>query len=55
MKYVSEENLRNWFKEMEKKYPNCPMCEHLKSVEMSMFDKIWKRDNLIFEEKEEGR
>lgn len=52
MKYVSEENLRNWFKRMEDRYSNCPMNESLKSVEMSMFDKFWNSDNLEFEEKE---
>lgn len=54
MKYVSEENLKNWFKEMKKKYTNCPFCEHLESVEMSMFgNSLWESDKLDFEEKEE--
>ena len=53
MKYVSEENLRNWFKEMEKKYPNCPLCEQMKTVEDLMFDKFWEHVNLTFEETEE--
>ena len=54
MKYVSEENLKNWFKEMKKKYTNCPFCEHLESVEMSMFgDYFRESDKLNFEEKEE--
>lgn len=52
MKYVSEENLRNWFKRMEDRYTNCPMNESLKSVEMSMFGKFWNSDKLEFEEKE---
>ena len=54
MKYVSEENLRNWFEEMKKKYTNCPFREHLESVEMSMFgNSLWESDKLNFEEKEE--
>lgn len=55
MRYVSEENLRNWFKEMEKKYPNSSLCEQVKTVENLMFDKFWKGwgDNLEFKEMKE--
>lgn len=53
MKYVSEKELKNWFERMEKKYPNCPLCEQMKTVEDLMFDKFWKSDNLVFEEREE--
>lgn len=55
MKYVSEENLKEWFKMIKKKYPNSALCEQAKSIEFLMFDKFWKDwgDNLEFEEMKE--
>lgn len=52
MKYVSEEKLKNWFKEMKDKYPGGMEYEAFYFVETSMFGKFWGDDKLTFEEDE---
>lgn len=37
MKYTEEE-IKMYFDTMMKKYPNCPMTEHLKMVKFMMFN-----------------
>ena len=52
MKYVTEKELREWFKTMKEKYPHSATYEHIKSVENLMFSEFRKEwgDNLRFEE-----
>lgn len=52
MKYVTEEKLRNWFKEMKDKYSDNMEYEAYYFVEASMFGKFWEDDKLTFEEDE---
>lgn len=40
MKYVTEKELREWFKAMKEKYPHSATCEHIKSVENLMFNEF---------------
>lgn len=54
MKYVTEKDLRDWFKEMEHKYCNAPAFNNLRYVENAMFDTVvspW--ENLTFRETED--
>ena len=55
MKYVTEKDLRDWFKMMKDKYSGGQANEHLKFVENQMFDAFWKDfgNNLVFKEVEE--
>lgn len=46
MKVYTEEQLKKWFKLMKIKYANSNSYEHLKSVEMKMFDNFCSTDNL---------
>lgn len=41
MKTYTENEIKEWFEEMEKRYPNSNMLEHLKAVEFMMFNKSW--------------
>ena len=53
MKYVTEKDLRDWFKKMKHEYRNTPAFDELKYVENKMFDtylEAW--DNLVFRETE---
>ena len=40
----TEQELKNWFEEMKKKYPHSMAEEHLRFVEMNMFDH-WNEEN----------
>lgn len=45
-KTYTEEELKQWFQAMMKRYENCPTGFHLKSVYDSMFDDFWRSENL---------
>ena len=57
MKYITEKELKEWFKTMKKKYPHSALCEQLKTFEDLMFSEFWKEwgDNLKFKEMKEER
>jgi len=40
----TEQELKNWFEEMKKKYPHSMAEEHFRFVEMNMFDH-WNEEN----------
>lgn len=52
MKYVTEKELKEWFKTMKEKYPRSAAHEYIKFVESIMFDEFYKdwNDNLTFKE-----
>lgn len=45
MTYTDKE-VKKWFEEMKKKYPNSNLYKHLVSIESFMFDDFHKKDNL---------
>ena len=45
MTYTDKE-IKKWFEEMKKKYPNSNLYYHLASIEFLMFDNFHKKDNL---------
>lgn len=45
MTYTDKE-VKKWFEEMKKKYPNSNLYNHLVSIESFMFDDFHKKDNL---------
>lgn len=45
-KTYTEQEIKDWFNSMMKKYPNCPMGQHLRQVYDEMFDPFWERNNL---------
>jgi hypothetical protein len=50
-KYITEEELREWFRKMKEEYKNSPFNWSLQSVERSMFgESIHKSDRIIFHE-----
>lgn len=42
----TEQEIKNWFEIMKKKYPHSLMEEHLSMVQMAMFDSLCQTDNL---------
>ncbi len=46
MTYYTEKEIKEWFKIMKEKYTNCPFQQNLQSVEDTMFDEFWEKDNL---------
>lgn len=42
----TEQELKNWFKEMKKKYPHSMAEEHFSFVERNMFDHWHEENNL---------
>ena len=46
MNTYSEEEIKAWFDEKIKKYSNTPAKFHFEFVKDSMFDEMWKNDNL---------
>lgn len=50
-RYITEEELREWFHEMKEKYQNCNFNWSLQSVERSMFgESVQEFDKIIFHE-----
>ena len=45
IKYTEQE-IKNWFEIMKKKYPHSLMEEHLSMVQMEMFDSFCEENNL---------
>jgi len=41
MKTYTEEEIKKWFEEMKKRYPNSNMFQHLESIEFMMFNKSY--------------
>lgn len=42
----TEQEIKDWFNLMMKKYKNSPMEEHMRSVCNRMFNEFWKSDNI---------
>lgn len=49
----TEQELKNWFEEMKKKYPNSMAEEHFRFVEMHMFDP-WNEENNLKKVQKKG-
>lgn len=45
-KTYTEQEIKDWFTYMIKKYHNCPTSQHLQSVYDEMFNPFWERNNL---------
>jgi hypothetical protein len=41
MKTYTEDEIKEWFDKMKKKYPNCSTLNHLEMVEFMMFNKTF--------------
>ena len=54
MKTYTENEIKEWFSEMKKKYPNSGILEHLKAVEFMMFDKTYDDINCLEKIKDKG-
>ena len=52
MKTYTENEIKEWFNEMKKKYPNSGTLEHLKAVEYMMFNKIFDDEDCLKKIKE---
>lgn len=46
MKTYTENEIKEWFNEMKKKYPDSGTLNHLEAVEFMMFDKFFDTDCL---------
>ena len=54
MQTYTENEIKEWFNEMKKKYPNSNTLEHLKAVEFMMFDKTFGDRNCLEKIKDKG-
>ena len=54
MKTYTEDEIKEWFNEMKKKYPNSGTLEHLEAVEYMMFNKIFDDEDCLKKMKEKG-
>lgn len=45
-KIYTEQEIKDWFTNMIKKYKNCPFGEYLRMVYDNMFDPFWGKNNL---------
>lgn len=54
MKTYTENEIKGWFNEMKKKYPNSGTLKHLEAVEFMMFDKTYDDINCLEKIKDKG-
>lgn len=47
MKIYTENEIKAWFNEMKKKYPNSGTFKHLEAVEYMMFNKAFDNKNCL--------
>ncbi len=47
MKTYTENEIKEWFNEMKKRYPNSNIFKHLESVEYMMFDKTFNTKDCL--------
>lgn len=50
----TEEEIKEWFNEMKKKYPNGNLFQHLEAVEYMMFNKTFDDRDCLEKIKEKG-
>lgn len=54
MKTYTENEIKEWFNKMKKKYPNSGTLKHLEAVEYMMFNKVFDDENCLEKIKERG-
>ena len=54
MTTYTENEIKEWFNEMKKKYPNSGILQHLEAVEFMMFDKTYDDINCLEKIKDNG-
>lgn len=47
MKTYTENEIKEWFNEKKRKYPNSSMLKHLEAVEYMMFNKIFDDEDCL--------